>query len=146
MFFKASLSSDHPHFSLGEILYMTGLSIAHIRGIPKLFINAEHSRSQFSVENTLWVAAHTAVPIAVRLYDRLFKVAGPEGQDLADTLNDASVRTVQAQVEPAIVASDEPRFQFERVGYFYKDPEDSAPDSPVFNRIVTLRDSSGKRS
>ena len=92
-----------------------------------------------------WVAVHTAQQVEVRLYDRLFKVAAPEGQDLADTLNDASVRTVQAQVEPAIVASDEPRFQFERIGYFYKDPEDGAPGLPVFNRIVTLRDSSGKR-
>ena len=92
-----------------------------------------------------WVAAHSAVPVEVRLYDRLFKVAAPEGHDLSDTLNDASLRSVQAQVEPAIVASDEPRFQFERVGYFFKDPEDSTPGAPVFNRIVTLRDSSGKR-
>jgi glutaminyl-tRNA synthetase len=92
-----------------------------------------------------WVAVHTAQQVEVRLYDRLFKVAAPEGQDLAETLNDASLHSVQAWVEPAIIASDEPRFQFERVGYFYKDPEDSAPGLPVFNRIVTLRDSSGKR-
>ena len=30
--------------------------------------------------------------------------------------------------------------QFERLGYFCADSEDYAPDAPVFNRTVTLRD------
>jgi len=36
------------------------------------------------------------------------------------------------------------RFQFERLGYFCPDPEDSRPEQPVFNRIVTLKDTWGK--
>ncbi|MEM7391088.1 MAG: hypothetical protein AAF492_01970, partial [Verrucomicrobiota bacterium] len=36
------------------------------------------------------------------------------------------------------------RFQFERVGYFCKDP-DSTDDNPVFNRTLSLRDSWKKK-
>ena len=32
------------------------------------------------------------------------------------------------------------RYQFERLGYFCADPEDSRPGAPVFNRTVTLKD------
>ena len=34
--------------------------------------------------------------------------------------------------------------QFERLGYFCLDSEDHSTDAPVFNRIVTLRDSWAK--
>jgi glutaminyl-tRNA synthetase len=34
--------------------------------------------------------------------------------------------------------------QFERLGYFCPDSKDSSPTAPVFNRIVTLRDSWAK--
>ncbi len=37
------------------------------------------------------------------------------------------------------------RFQFERQGYFFVDPIDSKPGAPVFNRIVTLKDSWAKK-
>ena len=36
------------------------------------------------------------------------------------------------------------RVQFERMGYFFADLKDSQPGQPVFNRIVTLRDTWGK--
>jgi glutaminyl-tRNA synthetase len=35
-------------------------------------------------------------------------------------------------------------YQFERVGYFFTDPKDSKPGSPVFNRTVTLKDGFAK--
>ena len=35
-------------------------------------------------------------------------------------------------------------FQFERIGYFFKDPKDSLEDAMVFNRTVTLRDTWAK--
>ena len=51
---------------------------------------------------------------------------------------------VDAQVEPSIAAADAgSRFQFERLGYFAVDP-DSTAAKPVFNRIVTLRDTWAK--
>ena len=56
-------------------------------------------------------------------------------------LNPDSLSIDQGFVEPAAVASPEARFQFERTGYFVKDSADHTPERPVFNRIVSLRDS-----
>jgi glutaminyl-tRNA synthetase len=36
------------------------------------------------------------------------------------------------------------RYQFERMGYFKVDSKDNVPESLVFNRIVTLRDTWAK--
>ena len=83
----------------------------------------------------------------VRLYDRLFKVAQPDGggQDFLAHLNEGSRRIIQAYLEPSLSqAVAETRYQFERHGYFVADRIDSKPGSPVFNRIVTLKDSWGK--
>jgi glutaminyl-tRNA synthetase len=92
-----------------------------------------------------WVSAEHSVPVEVRLYDRLFKVERP---DLADEgfeacLNPDSLETLTgSRIEPAAVdpALGE-RLQFERQGYFFRDPVDASPDRHVFNRIVPLRDS-----
>ena len=98
-----------------------------------------------------WVSAARAVPCEVRLYDRLFTVPDPdavEGEDWKSTLNPESLVVLKdARIEPSVRtdAAGELRYQFERLGYFYADPVDSSPDSLVFNRIVTLRDSWGKR-
>jgi len=93
---------------------------------------------KFKVKGNIhWVSAAHAHAAEVRLYDRLFKVAGPEG--LAD-LNADSVRSAKAQLEPSLgEAKAEERFQFERHGYFVRDPSRAA-----FNRTVTLRDSWNK--
>lgn len=37
------------------------------------------------------------------------------------------------------------RYQFERLGYFWRDPVDSRPERLVFNRIISLRDSWTRR-
>ncbi|MBX3707658.1 MAG: glutamine--tRNA ligase/YqeY domain fusion protein [Pseudomonadales bacterium] len=84
-----------------------------------------------------WVEAGSAVPVRVRLYDRLFKVPAPSAATLAADFDPASLAERRGWVEPAIAASDETRFQFERLGYFCKD--NVLPG--VFNRTVTLRDS-----
>jgi glutaminyl-tRNA synthetase len=91
-----------------------------------------------------WVSADHAVPAEVRLYDRLFRVPRPEegDADLVDLLNPGSLEVVTgAMLEPSLAdAPPGSRWQLERVGYFVVD-EDSEPDAPVLNRIVTLRDS-----
>jgi glutaminyl-tRNA synthetase len=90
-----------------------------------------------------WVAGDQAVPATVRLYDRLFTVPDPNTvDDIMDALNPDSLATVEAKLEPSL-ASLEPgeTVQFERLGYFCHDTGDNAKDRPVFNRIVTLRDS-----
>ncbi len=66
--------------------------------------------------------------------------------DYQDLLNPESLQVLTAAVvEPALAeAAPEQRFQFEREGYFCLDSRDSSAGRPMFNRIVTLRDSWGK--
>ncbi len=91
-----------------------------------------------------WVSAERARPVEVRIYDRLFRVERP---DLAEggfesVLNPHSLETLAgARIEPAALgAGMGERLQFERQGYFFRDPVDSTSERPVFNRIVPLRD------
>jgi glutaminyl-tRNA synthetase len=96
-----------------------------------------------------WVSAQHAIPVEVRLYDRLFNVEDPdqteEGRTFLDSLNPASLEVLSGCVaEPGLAAAQaEDRFQFERLGYFCVDP-DSKPGAPVFNRTVSLRDAWAK--
>ena len=93
-----------------------------------------------------WVSAAHSSAVDVRLYDRLFTDEKPEavedGEYFKDLLNPDSLEEVSARVEPSL-ANAEPgsRYQFERKGYFMVDPVDSSSRGPVFNRIVSLRDS-----
>jgi glutaminyl-tRNA synthetase len=100
--------------------------------------------SGIQVKGTLhWVSIFHAVPVEVRLYDRLFKVenlADAEG-DFKDHINPDSLQTLPAvYAEPALrTAKTEERYQFLRKGYFTLDP-DSTPEKLVFNRTVGLKD------
>ena len=92
-----------------------------------------------------WVSAANSLPCELRIYDRLFSVPDPEADphtSYLDYLNPESLVVREGRVEPT-VKSDDPatRYQFERRGYFWQDPDDSTPDALVFNRIVALRDS-----
>ncbi len=97
-----------------------------------------------------WVAAHAALAAEVRLYDRLFTVerpdADPSGRDALEFLNPASLeRRRDCRLEPSLAALAPGAWvQFERLGYFVADRLDSAPGRPVFNRVVTLRDTWAK--
>jgi glutaminyl-tRNA synthetase len=90
-----------------------------------------------------WVSAAHAVPFEARLYDRLFDVPVPDGGDtpFTDHLNPDSLQVCEAVVEPSVRdLPEDARVQFERQGYFWPDPHDSAPDALVYNQIVPLRD------
>jgi glutaminyl-tRNA synthetase len=97
-----------------------------------------------------WVSAEHALPAEVRLYDRLFVKAKPDdvevGGDYKDLLNPNSLETlVDCRVEPSLAGAESgSRYQFERLGYFCVDTEDSRPDTLVFNRTVSLRDTWAK--
>jgi glutaminyl-tRNA synthetase len=91
-----------------------------------------------------WVSATASVPAEVRLYEQLFTEPNPAKLSLATSLNPHSLAVKQARLEPAIVASREARFQFERQGYFCKDPVDHRPGHAVFNRIVSLKEGFSK--
>ncbi len=92
-----------------------------------------------------WVSVKEAKRAEVRLYDRLFLTEAPQG---AEDINPNSLKIIKnALVEPAVI-SEKPdvRFQFEREGYFYADPVDYSDEKPVFNKIVGLKDSWGKKA
>jgi len=96
-----------------------------------------------------WVSAKDAFNAEVRLYDRLFSVEDPEGEegkDFVEFLNPHSLEIVSnCKLEPSLKnALPGEKFQFERLGYFCVDTKYSNQGSPVFNRIVTLRDSWAK--
>lgn len=93
-----------------------------------------------------WVSAKHALPVEVRLYDRLFKVEDVseiEG-DFRDYLNPDSLKVQTAYAEPELGnAKQGEHFQFLRMGYFCLDP-DSTHSKKIFNRTVTLRDTWAK--
>jgi glutaminyl-tRNA synthetase len=92
-----------------------------------------------------WVSAEHSLPVEVRLYDRLFKVERPDLEEggFETTMNPESLEVLSgSRLEPAAAELNlGERFQFERQGYFFRDPVDSTDDRPVFNRTVQLRDS-----
>jgi glutaminyl-tRNA synthetase len=90
-----------------------------------------------------WVSAGSAVPAEFRLYEHLFNDPNPAKLEFTSALNPASLAVRKGFVERAIVESDAPRFQFERLGYFCKDDTHRA-DRPVFNRTVALREDAAK--
>jgi glutaminyl-tRNA synthetase len=91
-----------------------------------------------------WVSAAHAAEVQVRLYDRLFMVERPEENENVDYkthLNLHSLEVLVAKAEPCLAeAKAGARYQFERKGYFSVDPVDSTSGSPVFNLIVSLKD------
>jgi glutaminyl-tRNA synthetase len=95
-----------------------------------------------------WVSARHALPCEVRLYDRLFTVPDPDERegDFTAYLNPESLVTLTGCLVEPSVAEDpaDTRYQFERQGYFWRDPADSKPEGLAFNRIVSLRDSWAK--
>lgn len=93
--------------------------------------------------NITWISAEHAVPATIRLYDRLFSVAHPDAgnADFLQAINPDSVKTVQGWLEPGTTASPGATWQFERLGYFVADRDESTPEKPVINRATTLRDS-----
>jgi glutaminyl-tRNA synthetase len=92
-----------------------------------------------------WVSAAQSLPVEVRIYDRLFRVERPDLEEggFEAVLNPRSLEALTgSRIEPGGMGKElGKRLQFERQGYFFRDPVDSSPDLPVFNRIVPLRDS-----
>jgi glutaminyl-tRNA synthetase len=103
------------------------------------------------VKGTLhWVSATHGHRATVRLYDRLFSEENPDkgGRDFREALNPQSLEALHdAVLEPSLgQAAPGSHFQLERLGYFYADPKDSKEGAPVYNRVVTLKDSWSKIS
>ena len=119
------------------------ISVIRCRYFPES--KSGHDTSGLSPKGVIhWVSAAHAVNAEVRLYDRLFKVEDPSGEegDFKDYINPHSLEVMKnAKAEPSL-SDTKPGmyFQFLRKGYFVPDP-DSKPGAPVFNRTVGLKDS-----
>ena len=101
--------------------------------------------SMRKVKGTLhWVSAKHALPIEVRIYDRLFTHEQPDAEketDFMEFVNKDSLKKVQGFAEPSLKnAKVGDHYQFQRIGYFTPD-KDSTAEQLVFNRTVTLKDS-----
>jgi glutaminyl-tRNA synthetase len=102
------------------------------------------------VKGTLhWVSMAHALDAEVRLYDHLFTKPDPDevepGKTWLDNINPKSLEVLTGcKIEPSLAGAKlATRYQFERQGYFYVDP-DSKPERLVFNRTVTLKDTWAK--
>ncbi|HCC36253.1 MAG TPA: glutamine--tRNA ligase [Treponema sp.] len=102
-----------------------------------------------------WVAAEHAAPLEARVYDYLFSAERamevaprPDGSpgDFTDNINPNSLEVIgEAWGEPCLAkAAPGERFQFERLGYFVRDPDTGVDGRPVFNKTIGLRDTWAK--
>jgi glutaminyl-tRNA synthetase len=95
------------------------------------------------VKSTIhWVSASHAKEAEIRMYDRLFTKENPEEGDegFLACLNPNSLEILTGYVEPSLASPEVgSRYQFERLGYFCVD-QDCAPEKPVFNLTVNLKD------
>jgi glutaminyl-tRNA synthetase len=120
--------------------------IIELRGTLDLDSRPGMEGANRKIKGTIhWVSARHAIAAEIRLYDRLFTVPdpdnAPDGRGYQECINPDSRRVVTGYVEPAAAsAAPETAYQFERLGYFTADRYDHRPQTPVFNRSVTLRD------
>ncbi len=119
----------------------------HCEYIPES--KSGNDTSGLKVKGTIhWVSATYGVEMEVRMYDRLFVVEDPSGDDEKDFkeyLNPDSLKVIKNAIGEPDLASKEVGYtcQFERKGYFCVDP-DSTDNHKVFNLTVPLRDSWAK--
>ena len=98
------------------------------------------------VQATLhWVSQVDAVSAEVRLYNPLFLNPNPSAAAFASELNPNSLEVLSDCKLKSAAAADQAAgaVQFERLGYFCRDPDVKA-GRPVFNRTVSLRDTWAK--
>ena len=111
---------------------------------PKSKSGSGTEESLRKVKGTLhWVSAKHALPVEVRIYDRLFTTPQPDAEketDFMEFIYPESLKTVMGFAEPSLANAEigQP-YQFQRIGYFTKD-KDSTAGKLVFNRTVTLKD------
>ena len=104
--------------------------------------------SMRKVKGTLhWVSIKDALPVEVRLYDRLFTEAAPDANkevDFMEYVNPNSLEVITGYAEPSLKELKiEDKVQFQRLGYFTVD-KDTTSEKIVFNKTVGLRDSWAK--
>jgi glutaminyl-tRNA synthetase len=97
----------------------------------------------YKVKGNIHWLPEDAPEAEIRRYGPLFNDPNPGARDdWLDCLNPDSRSSIRSRVETGAALCDtEQRFQFERHGYFVADRVDHRPEMPVFNQIVSLKDS-----
>ena len=124
------------------------VSAVHVNYFPDSKSGTEGSNNYKVKGNIHWLSTTDAVSCEIRAYDRLFNDAHPDagGKDFLLALNPNSKHISQGFVESGLAnVAAETHYQFERLGYFVTDRVDSKAGALVFNRIVGLKDSWGKK-
>lgn len=103
------------------------------------------------VKGTIHWVSSEGISAEVRLYDYLLLETADENVDDKDFLsriNPSSLEILSnCLLEPSLAnALAGEHYQFERQGYFFVDPVDSQPGKPIFNRVVSLKDSWKKKN
>lgn len=116
---------------------------------PKSKSGSGTEESKRKVKGTIhWVSKQKALPIEVRLYDRLFTVESPDGdkeKNFLDFINPNSLEVITAYAEPEVAQLNiMDKIQFQRKGYFCVD-KDSTEEKMVLNKTVGLRDTWAKK-
>lgn len=91
-----------------------------------------------------WVACEQAIRATVRLYENIVdEEAGVYNEDGSLNLNPNSLTVLEdCFLEPSLAdAKAYESFQFVRKGFFCVDAKDATKETPVFNRIVSLKSS-----
>jgi glutaminyl-tRNA synthetase len=150
----------------GFIITCTGFekdadgNISAVRAVYDPATRGGNAGDNRKVKGTIhWLSANDAVPIEVRVYGHLFADERPmdtePGQDFIDRLNPDSLAVVRgafgepslAHAKPPSAAETDagcPFYQFERQGYFVRDPQDGENGIPAFNKTIGLRDTWAK--
>ena len=86
-----------------------------------------------------WLSKNNAGKININLFDYLFTAEIPDDENFSDSLNpNSKLEYKDCLIEKSVLELDMgERFQFVRMGYFYKDGKYDR----TYNRIVTLKDS-----
>ncbi|QJC53879.1 glutamine--tRNA ligase/YqeY domain fusion protein [Paenibacillus albicereus] len=96
------------------------------------------------VKGTLhWVEASHAVSAEFRHFEPLITNEAEESdKTFLECINPDSLQVLEGFVEPGMKgAAAGDKFQFFRHGYYSVDPKLTAPERPVFNRVVSLKSS-----
>jgi len=155
-FFRLSIGTEvrlmHAYYiTCNEIIKNNNNQITELRCTydPKSF--GGWSEDGRKVRGTLhWVSKKHAIDGTLRLYDKLFNVENPLGDDGSNYLNHLNSDSIQTinnvKMESSLQNIKlEARFQFLRKGYFVKD-KSSKTNNLIFNQIVGLRDTWTKKN
>ena len=94
-----------------------------------------------------WVSAEHAKDAEVRIYNSFYNTPSPgRERDFIEDINPNSLEVLKnCKIEPDLITLDDNvPIQFERLGYFYKDP-DTTPEKHIYNRTISLRDTWKKK-